>query len=54
MINVSLIVMFLQIANNVSTNEKEKINKYKDLCIDLLSLWRVHCEVIPLVMGWAA
>ena len=31
--------------------EKEKIDKYKDLCVELLSLWRVHCEVIPLVTG---
>jgi len=31
--------------------EKEKIDKYKDLCVELLSLWRMHCEVIPLVIG---
>jgi len=29
----------------------KKIDKYKDLCVELLSLWRVHCEVIPLVIG---
>ena len=37
--------------NNVSTKENEKIEKYKDLCVELLSLWRVHCEVIPLFIG---
>ena len=37
--------------NNVSMKEKEKIDKCKDLCVELLSLWRVHCEVIPLVIG---
>ena len=37
--------------NNVSMKEKEKIEKYKDSCVGLLSLWRVHCEVIPLVIG---
>ena len=34
--------------NNVSMKEKEKIDKYKDLCVEPLSLWRVHCEVSPL------
>jgi len=37
--------------NNVSMKEKEKTDKYKDLCVELLSLWRVRCEVIPLVIG---
>jgi len=37
--------------NNVSMKEKEKIEKYKDLCVELLSLWRVHCKVIPLIIG---
>ena len=37
--------------NNASMKEKEKIDKYKDLCVEHLSLWRVHCEVIPLVIG---
>jgi len=37
--------------NNVSMKEKEKIDKYKDLCVELLSLWRVHCEAILLVIG---
>ena len=36
--------------DNVSMKEKEKIDKDKDLCVELLSLWRVHCEVIPLVI----
>jgi len=39
--------------NNVSTKEKEKIDKHKELCVELLSLWRVHCEVIPTSYWWA-
>ena len=35
----------------ISMKEKEKIDKHKGLCVELLSLWRAHCEVIPLVIG---
>ena len=37
--------------NKVSAKEKKRIDKYKDLCVKLLSLWTVHCEMIPLVIG---
>jgi len=36
---------------HVAQKEKEKIEKYRDLSIELSSLWRMKCEVIPLVVG---
>ena len=36
---------------NVAQKECEKIEKYKDLSVELSSLWRMKCEVIPLVVG---
>ena len=36
---------------NVTKKEGEKIEKYKDLSVELSSLWKMKCEVIPLVIG---
>lgn len=36
---------------NVVMKETEKIEKYKDLSIELSSLWKMKCEVIPIVIG---
>ena len=36
---------------NVTIKETEKIEKYKDLSVELLSLWKMKCEVIPIVVG---
>ena len=36
---------------NVSAKEIEKIEKHKDLSIELTSLWKMKCEVISLVIG---
>ena len=36
---------------NVITKETEKIEKYKDLSVELSSLWKMKCEVIPIVVG---
>ena len=36
---------------HVAQKEKEKIEKYRDLSIEFSSLWRMKCEVMPLVVG---
>ena len=36
---------------NVALKEAEKIKEYKDLAIELSSLWKMKCEVIPIVIG---
>ena len=36
---------------NVTSKETEKIEKYKDLSIEISSLWKMKCEVIPIVVG---
>ena len=36
---------------NVTMKEIEKIEKYKDLSVELSSLWKMKCEVIPIVVG---
>ena len=36
---------------NVTMKETEKIEKYKDLSVELSSLWKMKCEVIPIVVG---
>ena len=36
---------------NVTTKESEKIKKYKDLSVELSSLWKMKCEIIPIVVG---
>ena len=36
---------------NVTMKETEKIEKYKDLLIEFSSLWKMKCEVIPIVIG---
>jgi len=36
---------------HVTQKEKEKIEKYRDLSIELSSLWRMKCEVTSLVVG---
>ena len=36
---------------NVTIKEIEKIEKYKDLSVKLSSLWKMKCEVIPIVVG---
>ena len=35
---------------NVTIKESEKIEKYKDLSVELSSLWKMKCEVIPIVV----
>ena len=36
---------------NVLTNEKEKVDKYLSLTIELHSLWNTTVEVVPIVFG---
>ena len=36
---------------NVTMKENRKTEKYKDLLIELSSLWKMKCEVIPIVIG---
>ena len=31
--------------------EIEKIEKYKDLSVKLSSLWKMKCEVVPIIVG---
>jgi len=37
--------------SNVSSKESEKIKKYRDLAIELTSLWNMTCNVVPIVVG---
>ena len=32
---------------NVTMKETENIEKYKDLSVELSSLWKIKCEVVP-------
>ena len=48
---VQIIDVVVPLDNNVSAKEIEKIEKYKDLSIELMSLWKMKCDVIPLVIG---
>ena len=36
---------------NVTSKEAEKVEKYRDLSIELMSLWKRKCEIIPIVVG---
>ena len=36
---------------NVTGKEAEKVEKYRDHSIELISLWKRKCEVIPIVVG---
>ena len=36
---------------NVTIKESEKIEKYKDLSVELSSLWKMKCEIIPIAVG---
>ena len=36
---------------NVTIKKSEKIEKYKDLSVEFSSLWKMKCEVIPIVVG---
>ena len=36
---------------NVTMKEIEKIEKYKDLSVELSSLWKMKCEVVPIIVG---
>ena len=36
---------------NVTSKEAEKVEMYRDLSIDLMSLWKRKCKIIPIVVG---
>jgi len=36
---------------NITGKEREKIDKYQDLCLEIKRLWHVKTEVIPVVIG---
>ena len=36
---------------NVTMKEIDKIEKYKDLSVELSSLWKMKCEVVPIIVG---
>jgi len=48
---VQIIDVAVPLDSNVSAKEVEKIEKYKDLSVELTALWNMKCEVIPLVIG---
>jgi len=48
---VKIIDVAVPLDSNVSTKEMEEIEKYKDLSLELSSLWKMKCEVVPLVIG---
>ena len=37
--------------NNVIKNETEKILKYKDLTIEIESMWNVKTKAMPVIIG---
>ena len=37
--------------SNVTEKETEKIEKYRDASIEPSSLWKMKCEVIPMING---
>ena len=36
---------------NIAVKEREKIDKYQDLCLEIKRLWNVKTQVIPIVIG---
>ena len=48
---VQIIDVAVPMDSNVFAKEIEKIDKYKDLSLELTSLWKMKCTVIPLVIG---
>ena len=36
---------------NITMKETEKIEKHRDLSFKLLLLWKMKCEVIPIISG---
>ena len=48
---VQIIDVAVPMDSNASAKEVEKIDKYKDLSLELTSLWKMKCTVIPLVIG---
>ena len=36
---------------NIASKGAEKVEKYRDLSIELMSLWKRKCEIIPIVVG---
>ena len=48
---VKIIDISVPADNNVSSEESEKIDKYRDLAIELTSLLNMTCDVVPIVVG---
>jgi len=48
---VEIIDISVPADSNVSSKETEKIEKYRDLSIELTSLWKMTCNVVPIVVG---
>jgi len=36
--------------SNVSSKEAEKVEMYRDLAVELTSLWKMACNVVPIVV----
>jgi len=43
---------FQLIVLNVSSKDTEKTDKYRDLAIELTSLWNMMCDVVPIVVEY--
>jgi hypothetical protein len=37
--------------SNVNTKENEKINKYKDLEVEVRRMWKVRIKITPVITG---
>jgi len=48
---VQIIDAAVPMNSNVCAKEIEKIDKYKDLSLEMISLWKMKCTVILLVIG---
>jgi len=48
---VEIIDISVPADSNVSSKEAEKIEKYRDLAVELTSSWKMTCDVVPIVVG---
>ena len=47
---VTIIDISVPADSNVSSKESEKIDKYRDLAIELTSLQNMTCDVVPILL----
>jgi hypothetical protein len=52
---ITIIIIIIGIAipdySNVNANETENLRKYKDLAIEVNSMWKVRSKIVPAIIG---